>query len=146
MQQKKFHDTLKDKMDEFVHLVYQLTKDFPKSELYGATSQLRRAALSTALNYIEGFARKRRLVKINFLENSYGSLQESKYLLGFAHKETWLDEEGYKRALQLAEEIGAMLWRTVEGLNHETRNTYHETRSTYHETRSTQHETQNNDM
>lgn len=61
---EKFHDALKRKIDEFVHLVYRLTKEFPKSELYGATSQLRRAALSVALNYIEGYARKRRLVKL----------------------------------------------------------------------------------
>ncbi|MDP3726651.1 MAG: four helix bundle protein, partial [bacterium] len=71
---ERFHEILKRKMDEFVHLVYHITKDFPKSELYGATSQLRRASLSIILNYIEGYARKRQLVKINFFEISYGSL------------------------------------------------------------------------
>lgn len=114
---EKFHDILKRKMDEFVHLNYQLTKKFPKSEMYGATSQLRRAALSVVLNYIEGYARKRRLVKINFFETSYGSLQESKYLIEFALKEKWLEETDYKKALSLAEEIGAMLWRTLDGLS-----------------------------
>ena len=52
-----FSDKLKRKMDEYVHLVYKLTRKFPKEELYGTTSQLRRAALSVILNYIEGFAR-----------------------------------------------------------------------------------------
>ena len=117
---EQFHDKLKRKMDEFVHLVYKITKDFPKSELYGATSQLRRAALSIVLNYVEGYARRRHLVKINFFETSYGSLQESKYLLEFALKESWLKEDDYKIASQLAEEIGAMLWRTIENLSHDS--------------------------
>lgn len=114
---EKFHDTLKRKMDEFVHLVYRITKDFPKSELYGATSQLRRASLSVVLNYIEGYARKRRLVKINFFETSYGSLQESKYLIEFALKEGWFKETDCKTLLRLTEELGAMLWRTLEHLS-----------------------------
>jgi four helix bundle protein len=114
---EKFHDILKRKMDEFVHLVYHITKDFPKSELYGSTSQIRRASLSVILNYVEGYSRKRRLVKINFFEISYGSLQESKYLLGFALKEEWIKEIDCKKSLHLAEEIGAMLWRTIEGLS-----------------------------
>lgn len=106
----QFHDKLKTKIDEFVHLVYKITKDFPKSELYGAMSQLRRAALLVMLNYVEGYARKKRLVKINFFETSYGSLQESKYLLEFAYK------EDYNISIPLAEEIGAMLWKTLQGL------------------------------
>lgn len=116
----QFHDTLRQKMDEFVHLVYKITKNFPKSELYGATSQLRRASLFIILNYIEGYARKRRLVKINFFETSYGSLQESKYLLEFTLKENWIKEEDYKQGVQLADEIGAMLWKTLEGLSRDT--------------------------
>ena len=117
---KQFHDALKEKMDELVHLVYRLTKKFPKSELYGATSQIRRATLSIILNYIEGYARKRRLVKINFFEISYGSLQESKYLLEFALKEEWIKEVEYKTAIYLAEEIGAMLWKTIEHISRDT--------------------------
>jgi four helix bundle protein len=56
---EKFHDKLKEKMDEYKHFVYSLSRKFPKDELYGVTSQLRRATLSVMLNYIEGFARRR---------------------------------------------------------------------------------------
>lgn len=45
----QFHDELKFKMDEYVHLVYRVTKRFPKEELYGVTSQLRRSALFSNL-------------------------------------------------------------------------------------------------
>ncbi len=93
--QTKFHRDLKQYMDEFVYFIYQITKGFPKEELYGITSQLRRAALSIILNYIEGFARQRKTVLKNFLEISYGSLKETKYLLYFSYRLKYLREEEY---------------------------------------------------
>lgn len=113
---EQFHDKLKRKMDKFAHLVYTITKEFPKEELYGVTSQLRRAALSIILNYIEGYARIKNKVTKNFLEISYGSLKETKYLLHFSLKENYLPEKSYKEAMKLAEEIGAMLWKTIKKL------------------------------
>ncbi len=71
--EERFHDHLKKIMDEFVHLIYKETRNFPKEELYGVTSQIRRAVLSIILNYIEGFTRIKNGIKINFLEISYGS-------------------------------------------------------------------------
>jgi len=61
-----FKEKLKGKMDEYAHFIYKVTRNFPKEELYGATSQLRRAALSVILNYVEGFARRKKLVQLNF--------------------------------------------------------------------------------
>lgn len=112
----EFHEKLKLKMDDFVHYVYKLTKKFPKEEMYGVTSQIRRAALSVILNYIEGYARKKDKVYQNFLEISYGSFKETKYLLNFCLKEKYLDKEEYQSALNMAEEIGAMLWSTMSGV------------------------------
>ena len=111
-----FSEQLKRKMDEYVHLVYKMTKTFPHEELYGVTSQLRRAALSIILNYIEGFARQKKAVKQNFWEISYGSLKESKYLLHFSLVENYLSGKDYKKAVELAEEIGAMLWHSLQSL------------------------------
>jgi len=110
----QFHDELKLKMDKYVHTVYRLAKRFPKEELYGVTSQLRRAALSVILNYIEGYARGRDKVYVNFLEISYGSLKESKYLLHFSLVEKYLSTEEYVKVIQLADDIGAMLWGTIK--------------------------------
>lgn len=103
-------------MDEYVHFIYAATRKFPKEEIYGVTSQLRRAALSVILNYIEGYARMRSKVYKNFLETSYASLKESKYLLHFSLVEKYLSEEDYKKAVVLADEIGAMLWGTIKGV------------------------------
>jgi len=116
MEPKTYHEKLKAKMDEYVHLVYKITKDFPKEEIYGATSQLRRATLSIILNYIEGYARGRDKVHKNFLEISYGSLKESKYLLHFSLIEGYLSKIDYENAVKLAEDIGAMLWGILRKL------------------------------
>ncbi len=101
-------------MDDYVHLTYKITRSFPKEEVFGSTSQLRRAALSVILNYIEGYARQRDTVLKNFLQISYGSLQESKYLVEFCWKEKYISDEDYKSANNLSERIGAMLWGTLD--------------------------------
>lgn len=113
-----FHQQLKNKIDKYVHLVYKLTKKFPRDEIYGSVSQLRRAALSVALNYIEGYARNRQKVHKNFLEIAYGSLQESKYLLEFALKEDYISKDDYNESNKLADETGAMLWGTISKLGY----------------------------
>jgi four helix bundle protein len=110
----KFQDSLKLKMDKYVNLVYKLTKKFPKDELFGVTSQLRRAALSIILNFIEGYARNRNKVYLQFLDISYGSLKESKYLIYFSWKQGYIAEKEYNEANNLSEEIGKMLWRIIE--------------------------------
>jgi four helix bundle protein len=116
MGNETFHEQLKRKMDIYAHLIYRLTRNFPKEEAYGLISQLRRAALSVILNYIEGYARGREKVHRNFLEISYGSLKESKYLLHFSLVENLLSQKEYIEALKLADEIGAMLWGVIKNL------------------------------
>lgn len=111
-----FHVELKAKMDNFAHLAYAITKKFPREEIYGITSQLRRASLSVILNYIEGYARMSDKSHRNFLLISFGSLKESEYLLEFSLKEGFLMESDYDKAMVLVKEIGAMLWGTIKGL------------------------------
>ncbi len=107
---QSYHKKLHELIDNYVHAVYAATRQFPKEEQYGSVSQLRRAALSVMLNYVEGYARQRKLVHKNFLEISYGSLEESSYLTGFAYKEQWLKEPEYGKLRMFEKEIGAMLW------------------------------------
>lgn len=116
MEQKTFHSELRKKMDDFAHTVYRVTKKFPKEELFGITSQLRRASLSVILNYVEGYARGIGRSYKNFLLISYGSLQESKYLLEFSFEEAYLPNNEYDFLLGLSNEIGAMIWSTIHKL------------------------------
>ncbi|MDA3840714.1 MAG: four helix bundle protein [Patescibacteria group bacterium] len=112
-----YHEKLRIRMDEYAHLVYGFTKNFPKDEIYGITSQLRRSSLSVVLNYIEGYARRKGdncKVYKNFLEISYGSLKESKYLLHFCLVEKYLQKSDYEKALVLSEEIGAMVYKIIK--------------------------------
>lgn len=112
-----FKEKLKLKMDEYVHFVYDATRKFPKEELYNSVLQWRRSTLSIILNYIEGYARKKPLVQLNFFEISYGSLKESKYLLFFSQKRKFITQDEYICGLQLAEEIGKMLWTEISSLD-----------------------------
>lgn len=113
MRQNEFHSKLRQIMDEFVHKVYDVAKNFPKEEIFGLTNQFRRSALSIILNYIEEFARRNRKVMKTFFEISYGSLKEAKYLVCFAKKRGFISEEDNKQLLNLSEEIGAMFWTVL---------------------------------
>ncbi len=101
-------------MDEYAHLVYKVTKNFPKEEIFGITSQFRRATLSIVLNYVEGLARQSTKSNLSFLDISYGSFKESKYLLYFCFSEGYINKKDYENALKLCEEVGAMLWSTIQ--------------------------------
>ena len=72
--------------DELVVLIYQVTKGFPKEEVYGLTSQMRRAAVSIPSNIVEGCARESQSEYLRFLEIAFGSLRELNYQYGLAKK------------------------------------------------------------
>jgi four helix bundle protein len=61
--------------DEVALMIYQVTKDFPKDEIYGLTSQMRRAAVSIPSNIVEGCGRKTQKEYQRFLVIAYGSLK-----------------------------------------------------------------------
>ena len=79
---KRFQDLIVwQKAHQFVLSVYRLTELFPQNELYGLTSQLRRAVVSVPANIAEGFKKKTRPDKARFLNIAQGSLEEARYYL-----------------------------------------------------------------
>jgi len=110
------NDILFQKADELALSVYQCTKSFPKCELFGLTSQLRRAVLSVPLNVTEGFARFGTKDHHRFLEFAYGSLKETKYLLHFSLEQKYIDQLIYEQLMQLADETGRLVWKKLSNL------------------------------
>lgn len=79
---KDFRDLIAwQKAHQFVLAAYSLTKDFPKEELYGLSSQFRRAAISIAANIAEGFKKQSKKDKVRFMNIAQGSLEECRYYL-----------------------------------------------------------------
>jgi len=81
------------KAHQFTLLTYEATKGFPKEEVYGLTSQFRRAAVSISANIVEGYKRKGAKDKLRFFNIAQGSLEECRYFiilskdLGYTNKE-----------------------------------------------------------
>jgi four helix bundle protein len=79
---KTFEDlVVGQKAHLFVLAVYRLTELFPNHEIYGLTSQFRRAAVSIAANIAEGFRKRNNTDKIRFLNIAQGSVEECRYYL-----------------------------------------------------------------
>lgn len=79
---KRFQDLIVwQKAHQFVLSVYHYSENFPKNEIYGLTSQLRRAAVSVPANISEGFKKKSRLDKARYLNIAQGALEECRYYL-----------------------------------------------------------------
>ena len=88
---------------------YQITEKFPKEELFGLTSQIRRSAISLPSNIAEGFGRKSRVDFKRFLRISLGSLNEVKTQLYLSCRLGYLNEKDQSKLHQLAEEISKMM-------------------------------------
>jgi len=97
---KTFQDVVAwQKAHEFVLEVYRFTENFPNKEVYGLTSQFRRAALSIPANIAEGFKKRGRNDKVRFLNIAQGSLEECRYYLLLAR------DLGYGKSCRLQIQI-----------------------------------------
>jgi four helix bundle protein len=89
------------KAHALVLAAYKLTDAFPKSEIYGLSSQLRRAAVSIPANIAEGFKKRGAADKARFMNIAQGSLEEVQYYLILAHDLAYADTSSLR--LQLDE-------------------------------------------
>jgi four helix bundle protein len=94
------------KAHAFVLTVYAATRNFPREERYGLTSQFRRAAVSIPANIAEGFRKQTRADKARFLNTAEGSLEECRYYLILAHDLGYTDKATMWRT---SEEVGRLL-------------------------------------
>ncbi len=104
MSAQSFEDV--GKAHAFVLDAYRLTEQFPKYELYGLTSQLRRAAISIPANFAEGFRKPTKPDKLRLYGIALSSLEECRYYLRLAMDLNYYDTKCLRSNL---EEISKML-------------------------------------
>lgn len=102
---------------DLVLTVYQLTKGFPREEVYGLTSQVRRAAISIPSNIAEGRSRGTRKDFSQFLRIALGSGSELETQLLLAKRLSFITEIDYNKAVGQLEEVMEMLNAMITKLN-----------------------------
>jgi len=97
------------KCDDLVVAVYEASMAFPKAEVYGLTSQIRRAAVSVAANIAEGSGRNTRKDFLHFLYQARGSLREVEYYVHLTRRLGYLDDQTRQKLETAANEAGSTL-------------------------------------
>lgn len=95
---------------ELVRLIYELTNKFPQSEIYGLTSQMRRAAVAIPSNIAEGYGRRSSKEYLQFLSIAYGSSLELETQIILSNDLKLVREIEVRNILILLEEIKKMLY------------------------------------
>lgn len=96
--------------------IYKLSETFPRTEVYGLTGQMRRAAVSIASNIAEGAGRQTKKEFVNFLHMAQGSLSELDTQLVIASKLGYFAEEVYVKIDRSLETISKMLTGLIKSL------------------------------
>lgn len=95
--------------DELVLMIYRETSRFPREEVFGLTNQLRRAAISTVSNIVEGASRHSEVDFLRFLDIAYGSACEVEYQASLAFRLGYIKEPGYQVLQEKCSETARVL-------------------------------------
>ena len=96
--------------------VYKVSKNFPSSEMYGLTSQIRRSSSSVPTNIIEGQGRQYKKEFIQFLYIAKGSLEETNYQLFLAKDLKYITNDTYIVLFEMCTRIKMMLFKLIKSL------------------------------
>ena len=94
--------------------IYHTLLHFPKDELYGLTSQMKRASISVASNIAEGNQKRSKKEKIHYLNIAQGSLVELDCQLEIALDLNFMDKDKYRNAMELVDKTGYLLTRLIQ--------------------------------
>ena len=104
------------KAHKFVLLVYRITKCFPSDELYGLTSQFRRAAVSIEANIAEGYKKISKADKLRFLNISQGSMEECRDYILLARDLNYISDTDFSCLHDALEDASKMLYLYCNGI------------------------------
>ena len=106
---KNFTDLIAwQKSRDFVVVLYKITENFPKTEIFGLTSQLRRAGVSVSSNIAEGFSRNTAKDKNHFYSMAKGSLTEIESQILISNKLGFLNEKELENLLSMKTELSKL--------------------------------------
>ena len=97
------------KAHEFTVKIYEVTKQFPREEIYGVTSQMRRAALSIPANIAEGCGKFTQPDLARYSDIALGSANESEYFILLSNDLSYISVEYFEILNKMINEIKAML-------------------------------------
>ena len=100
----------------FVLLVYRITKCFPSDELYGLTSQFRRAAVSIEANIAEGYKKISKADKLRFMNISQGSMEECRDYILLARDLYYIFDTDFSDLRDALEDASKMLYLYCNGI------------------------------
>lgn len=103
--------------DDLIFEIYHITKYFPKDEIYGLSSQLRRAAISVCCNIVEGCYRSSEKEFFRYLEIAFASLKESHYQFELAYRLGYVDLKYFNACKKKFEETEKVLFALIKGLH-----------------------------
>lgn len=105
--------------DDLAIEIYIISQKFPKEEIYGLTSQLRRAAISVAANIVEGSSRPYPKDYVHFLHMAKSSLSEVEYLLSLTMRLGYLFPKDFENVNILADKTAKTLYGLIQAMRKE---------------------------
>ena len=114
----KFENILAwQKAHRFVLMVYKVTKQFPADELYGLTSQFRRAAVSIEANIVEGYKKLSKADKLRFMNISQGSIEECRDYIILSRDLQYISDTDFFDLHDALEDASKLLYLYCNGIN-----------------------------
>jgi four helix bundle protein len=108
--------------DDLTVAVYQATQTFPREEIYGLTSQLRRASYSVPANIVEGSSRESQKDYLHFLYISRGSLSETQYFIHLSRRLGYVPDATVDQLIGQTKQAFACLHGLIKAVEKEVRN------------------------
>ena len=96
--------------------IYRLTKCYPRDEIFGLISQMRRCSVSVVANIVEGYGRRTKNEKLNFYFIAKGSLTELEYYIDLSLQLDYINKKDYDVLIKLRNDTGRLLYGFIRSI------------------------------